>query len=89
MAVDRSWVPPLKGYVSFPVVARRLKVSRQRVFQMLDERKLTSAVQLPGAGDRPAAYAITVRELDRLLAEQRAAEEAAEHEPEKELAAAS
>jgi len=73
----RDWVPELDGYVSFPVVAKRLNVTRQRVFQMLDERKLTSARKLPGASTRPAAYMISDAEMDRLLEEQRQAREAA------------
>lgn len=81
-------MPVLKGWVSFPAAAHRLSISRQRVFQMLDEGKLPSARQLPGAGDRPAAYVISDKEMDRLLAEQAAAEEASQ-ETEKELAAAS
>lgn len=75
---SRDWVPSLKGWVSFPDAADRLGISRQRVFQMLDEHKLTSARQLAGAGNRPAAYVISDREMDRLLAEQAAAEAAAQ-----------
>lgn len=81
-------MPELKGYVSFPKVAEQLDVSRQRVFQMLDERKLKTARRLPGTGDRPAAYMITEAERDRLVAEQKAAREAAER-PDGEMAAAS
>lgn len=87
--VNRDWVPVLKGWHTFPVAADRLGVRRQRVFQMLDERKLTSARKLPGSGDRPAAYVISDAELERLLAEQRAAsEEADADEDAGELAAA-
>jgi hypothetical protein len=85
MAESRDWVPELRGWVSFPAAADRLGVARQRVFQMLDERKLTSVRKLPGSGSRPAAYVISDREMERLLTEQR---EAA-GETEQELATAS
>ena len=81
MAGSRDWVPVLKGWVSFPAAADKLGISRQRMFQMLDEGKLTSVRRVPGAGDRPAAYLITAREMERLVAEQAAAE-AASQEPE-------
>lgn len=74
---DREWVPVLKGWHSFPEVALKLGVARQRIFQMLDEGKLLSARRVPGAGERPAAYVISTRELERLKAEQLAATEGA------------
>lgn len=84
---NRDWVPVLKGWNTFPRVADELGIARQRVFQMLDERKLTSVRKLPGSGERPAAYVISDAELERLLAEQRAATAATE-EHAGELAAA-
>lgn len=85
----REWVPVLRGWVSFPDAADRLHVSRQRIFQMLDERKLASARRLPGSGDRPAAYVISEKEMERLLAEQAAAEAAAQEAEAEVLAAVS
>jgi hypothetical protein len=68
-------VPELEGKVSLPVVGLKLKVSRQRIFQMIDEEKLRTVRRIPGAGVRPAAYVIDTAELDELLAAQLAAEE--------------
>lgn len=67
-AKDMSWVPPLPGWVSLPAAGIRLGVSRQLMFQMAQAHQLDSLRQLPGAGDRPAAYAITEEELEQLLA---------------------
>jgi hypothetical protein len=53
-----SNIPVLEGQVSLPVAAKRLNVTRQRLFQMVDEGKLTSIHKIPGAGARPAAYVI-------------------------------
>lgn len=71
-------IPVLDGWVSLPVAAVRLKVSRQRLFQMVDEGKLITIHQILGAGDRPAAYVVREVEVTRLQAEQLAAVEAAE-----------
>ena len=85
---SRDWVPVVRGWHSFPEVAAELGVRRQRVFQMLDEGKLTSARRLPGSGDRPAAYMISSRELARLKAEQKSAAEGTEDADAGELVAA-
>jgi hypothetical protein len=89
MAGSRDWVPVLRGWVSFPAAAHKLDMTRQRMFQMLDEGKLTSVRRVPGAGDRPAAYLISDREMERLLAEQAAAKEAAQRAEAEALATAS
>jgi Holliday junction resolvasome RuvABC DNA-binding subunit len=68
-----SDVPVLPGWVSLPVAATRLEVTRQRLFQMADEEKLTTIHQIPGAGKRPAAYVIAEDEVVRLEREQEAA----------------
>jgi hypothetical protein len=70
---EEKQIPVLEGWVSLPVVGKRLKVTRQRIFQMVDEGKLTTIHQLPGAGERPAAYVVRESEVKRLEAEQRAA----------------
>lgn len=67
-------IPVLPGWVSLPVAAAQLDVKRQRLFQMIDEGKLTTVHRIPGAGSRPAAYVVRVEEVNRLLAEQKAAE---------------
>lgn len=63
-------IPVLKGWISLPVSARQLAVTRQRIFQMVDEGKLTSIHQIRGAGDRPAAYVVSEAEMCRLRREQ-------------------
>jgi hypothetical protein len=64
-------VPVLTGWVSLPVAAKRLRVKRQRLFQMgVEENKLGSLRQVPGGAERPAAYVISEAELCRLLREQ-------------------
>jgi hypothetical protein len=68
-------VPELEGQVSLPKAGLELGVSRQRMFQMIDEGKLKTVRRIPGAGVRPAAYVISTAERDGLLAAQRAAEE--------------
>lgn len=73
-------IPVLAGWVSLPVAAKRLNVTRQRLFQMVDEGKLTTIHRVPGAGDRPAAYVIRDTEVDRLQKEQAAALEPADCE---------
>ena len=63
-------VPVLTGWVSLPVAAKRLRVKRQRLFQMgVEEDKLDSLRQVPGGAERPAAYVISEAELCRLLFE--------------------
>lgn len=59
-------IPVLDGWTSLPVAAARLDVTRQRLFQMVDEEKLTSVRQVLGAGSRPAAYVVGEAELCRL-----------------------
>jgi len=71
-------IPVLEGWVSLPVAADRLSVTRQRIFQMVDEGKLTTIHQIPGAGSRPAAYVISEPEVARLEREQEAAAHAAD-----------
>jgi predicted DNA-binding ArsR family transcriptional regulator len=66
-------IPALKGWVALPVLAEDLGVKRQRIFQMLHEGKLESAVQIPGTGNRPVAYLVSAEEAARLKAEQDAA----------------
>lgn len=72
-------IPVLAGWVSLPAAAKRLTVTRQRIFQMVDEGKLTTIHQILGAGERPAAYVIREAEVTKLQAEQKAAAEAADH----------
>lgn len=85
----RSNIRPLDGWVALPVLADRLGVKRQRIFQMLDEGKLTSARYLPGTGSRPVAYMVSDEEAAALVAEQQAAKAraAARDEATAELAA--
>lgn len=71
-------IPVLEGWVSLPVAAARLAVTRQRLFQMADEGKLTTIHQIPGAGERPAAYVVREIEVVRLEGEQAAAAQAAD-----------
>jgi hypothetical protein len=66
-------LPKLEGWLSSPVAAERLQVSRQRFYQMLQENKFTTATQVPGTGDRPAAILVREAEIDRLVAAQVAA----------------
>ncbi len=74
MARERSPVPVLPGWESLPFAAKRLGVKRQRLFQMgAEEGKLKTLHQIPGDGDRPAAYVVATREVDALLEVQRAA----------------
>ena len=70
-------IPVLEGWVSLPVAAKRLSVTRQRLFQMADEGKLTTIHQIPGGGPRPAAYVVREIEVTRLEGEQEAAARAA------------
>jgi hypothetical protein len=74
MAKEKFPVPDLPGWESLPFAAARLRVKRQRLFQMgTEEHKLKSLHKLPGAGDRPAAYVVATAEIDALLEVQRAA----------------
>lgn len=79
----RDTLEDLEGWIAFPVAAERLKVSRQRFFQMAEEGKLKTARKIPGTGERPAAYVVREAEIDEMLRQQeavgeRAAERAAE-----------
>lgn len=57
----------LEGWLSLPTAAEDLRVTRQRVFQMgAEEGKLTSLRQVPGAGERPAAYVVGEAEVCKL-----------------------
>jgi hypothetical protein len=67
---NRKDVSVLEGWRSLPDAAVPLGVTRQRLFQMVDEGKLPSVRQVPGAGSRPAAYVISEAELCRLRREQ-------------------
>jgi hypothetical protein len=69
----RHTVPVLEGWLSIPVAAKRLGVSRQRVFQMPDEEppKLTQIYQIPGEKERPAAYVVSEKEVNELIAKMR------------------
>lgn len=68
--VDLASLPALKGSVIPPVAAVPLRVSRQRVFQMIEEGKIKSAVRVPGLpGKRPAAYLIRIAEVMELAVE--------------------
>ena len=70
MTVRDEVVPELEGKVSLPVAAEVLRVSRQRIFQMGEERKLISLRRIAGAGSRPAAYVLDTIEVLRLRAKQ-------------------
>jgi hypothetical protein len=68
VAVNMADVPELDGWLSLPVAAQKLGVSRQRVFQMIQEDRIKSVRQIPGVGDRPAAYVVRLAEIDQLVA---------------------
>jgi Helix-turn-helix domain len=68
VAVDMTQVPELDGWLSVPVAAQELGVSRQRVFQMIQEGRIKSVRQIPGVGERPAAYVVRKAEIDQLVA---------------------
>jgi hypothetical protein len=64
---ERRPVPVLEGWTSLPAAAELLSVTRQRVYQMgVEENSLDSLRQVPGAGQRPAAYVVGDTELCRL-----------------------
>jgi len=67
--VDLKSLPALAGWVIPPLAAGPLHVTRQRVFQMIEEGKIKSAVRVPGVGDRPAAYLIRIVEIVKLATE--------------------
>ena len=67
---DMTWVPPLDGWVTLPKAADELGVSRQYMYQLAESHQLESLRQLPGSGDRPAAYVISWEERDAMLAAQ-------------------
>lgn len=68
--VDLSSLPALRGAVIPPVAARALRVTRQRVFQMIEEGKIKTAIRVPGLpGKRPAAYLIRIAEIVELAVE--------------------
>lgn len=69
----RNDIPALEGWTALPVLALELGVKRQRIFQMLDEGKLTSARLIPGTGSRPVAYVVSDEEAAELKAQQAAA----------------
>jgi hypothetical protein len=71
----RDAIPELEGYISLPRAGKKLKVSRQRLFQMVDEGVLTSIRRISGAGSRPAAYVVKTVEVEKLLQAQREADE--------------
>lgn len=78
-------IPELEDLLSVPVAATKyLGVTRQRVFQMLDEGKLTFIRKISGAGKRPAAYVVSKAEVEGLVEAQKRATKAAmdkEHVP--------
>jgi hypothetical protein len=64
---ERRPVPVLAGWSSLPDAARKLRVTRQRLFQMgAEEDKLVSMRAIPGAGTRPSAYVVGDAEVCRL-----------------------
>lgn len=69
----RDELEDLEGWISFPVAAERLGVSRQRFFQMAEEKKLKTARKIPGTGERPAAYVVREAEINEMLQQQEAA----------------
>jgi choline dehydrogenase-like flavoprotein len=80
--VDKSsqQIPVLAGWMAFPAACARLGVSRQRLFQMKGEGKLRSVHKILGAADRPALYVVAEAEVEKLLREQRKADEKARPE---------
>jgi hypothetical protein len=81
-------VPELDGWMSLPAAGDMLHVSRQRLFQMVQERKWESihrirgkAPEDPADSGRPAIYVVRTEEVERYLAAQRTAAEGAAPEP--------
>lgn len=64
--IDLRQLPVDTGKLIPPMAAIALRVSRQRVIQMLEEGKFETAEQVPGSGTRPAAYQIRVAEIREL-----------------------
>jgi len=67
---DIADVEELDGWLSLPVAAQRLGVTRQRVYQMIQEGRIPSAAvrKIPGVGDRPAADVVREAEIDQIVA---------------------
>jgi flavin-dependent dehydrogenase len=80
--IDLAELPELEGWLSFPVAADRLKVTRQRLHQMLQEGKFETARRIPGTGKRPAGYVIREAEVNKILEEQAVRTETEVPEPE-------
>jgi hypothetical protein len=66
-------VPVLTGWLSLPVAGERLGRTRQRAYQLVQENVLKTARQIPGVGERPAAYIVRETEVSNLVARERAA----------------
>lgn len=86
---ERKSIPVLRGWTSLPKAGSLLGVSRQRLFQMVDEGKWTTIHQIPGKPSddpndekRPALLVVADWEVDKLLAAQRASARPETPEPE-------
>jgi hypothetical protein len=82
--LDRSAIPVLDGWVSLPDAGARLGLTRQRLFQMVDEGKWETLHQIfgkpsddPDKTNRPALLVVRIEEVNRLQALQRASDAAA------------
>jgi hypothetical protein len=78
--LDRRSIPVLKEWVSLPDAGARLRLTRQRLFQMVDENKWKTLHQIPGKPSddpeeekRPALLVVRLSEVEAMLAAQKAA----------------